>query len=644
MLVATWCALVSIVPRVASQPFRDEVGAKLLNPDLVPLKTRARYIIDRRGERIKWACVNWGGAYTRRHVVGGLEAQPLNDLAHRIRELGFNCVRLPYSTQGFLENPELNESDLAANPDLKGKRFLEVFDATVEALTNQGLMVILNNHNHRSGWCCHITQDEGLWYIPGEYPESLWIETLGNVTSRYKLNKLVVAHDIRNEPHNYRSPSGKMTQITWGDGVPETDWAAAAERGGNAVLAANPDQLVVVNAPCFGMELRPLANHQVRLSIENRTIYQAHNYMEFQIFGLISARFVGWSTLREVLLPYVVVLAAVLLAVAWTWSRMGMPLPPLPSALITIGSWVCVAGVLGLSVSLFMYLMMLEYCSFVAKLDVLPWLVFTSVVTISSLAAVVGGCACHCARRRRPQAYVGSARDGIVPSAPAEGGPPPHRGGCCGAPGYASCRRARRQWVLCAGRCDPSAPVGHLVAKVPKDSDVEWDTGLCVGFQVCSCLTLLWVIITLLFIWAHIFPSYWWMERHFDSTFGFALEHGQPWTAPVWLGEFGALSPGNYWNNLLRYVGTRDIDWAYWPLNGLKFVEGFMHPETYKWIDYEEPVWEDDSFSVLEPDFDTVRAPWRLIGLQALMESPARWTPGEKACTRDSYGAMSCGG
>ena len=35
---------------------------------------------------------------------------------------------------------------LSANPDLIGKTALEIHDKTVEALTEAGLMVILNNH------------------------------------------------------------------------------------------------------------------------------------------------------------------------------------------------------------------------------------------------------------------------------------------------------------------------------------------------------------------------------------------------------------------------------------------------------------------------------------------------------------------
>jgi len=51
-----------------------------------------------------------------------------------------------------------------ANPSLKGKKSMEVFDITVKALVKAGLMVILNNHNSEAMWCCNETDGDGLWH------------------------------------------------------------------------------------------------------------------------------------------------------------------------------------------------------------------------------------------------------------------------------------------------------------------------------------------------------------------------------------------------------------------------------------------------------------------------------------------------
>merc|ERR1712048_386939 len=134
------------------------------------------------------------------------------------------------------------------NPQLQGMRFRDIFDRVVEALTDEGLMVIINNHLSNSGWCCNPTQVDGFWYVPG-FNESVWISSLTGLTRRYRNNPLVVAIDLRNELHD--NPQG---QVTWGDGNLESDWAAAAQRAGNAVLDENKDVLIVISAMCFCLD------------------------------------------------------------------------------------------------------------------------------------------------------------------------------------------------------------------------------------------------------------------------------------------------------------------------------------------------------------------------------------------------------
>ena len=94
----------------------------------VPLQTDGRWIVDRRGERVKLASVNWFGAESAEFVVGGLDKQPLPEIARLIRRGGFNSVRLPWSNQLVEENPVVADQYLAANPRLQGKRALEVLD------------------------------------------------------------------------------------------------------------------------------------------------------------------------------------------------------------------------------------------------------------------------------------------------------------------------------------------------------------------------------------------------------------------------------------------------------------------------------------------------------------------------------------
>jgi aryl-phospho-beta-D-glucosidase BglC (GH1 family) len=81
------------------------------------------------------------------YVVNGLDKFDMDEISQNIANDGFNCIRLPFSLAQYFVDPAVNDSVVAANPSLKGKTSMEVFDATVKSLVNAGLMVILNNHN-----------------------------------------------------------------------------------------------------------------------------------------------------------------------------------------------------------------------------------------------------------------------------------------------------------------------------------------------------------------------------------------------------------------------------------------------------------------------------------------------------------------
>lgn len=60
-----------------------------------PLSTSSRWIVDKNGERVKLACANWP-SHLQPVVAEGLSKQPVDTLADKIVEMGFNCVRLTW--------------------------------------------------------------------------------------------------------------------------------------------------------------------------------------------------------------------------------------------------------------------------------------------------------------------------------------------------------------------------------------------------------------------------------------------------------------------------------------------------------------------------------------------------------------------
>lgn len=244
------------------------------------LHTHGRFIVDHRGDRVKLASVNWFGAESAEFVVGGLDRQPLRRIARLIRRGGFNSVRLPWSNQLVEENPVVADDLLAANPRLQGKRALGVLDAVIRELGRQRLMVILDNHRSRADWCCDEDHGDGLWYTRA-YPESAWIADWRRMARRYRHTPNVVAAELRNEIRPDPSLAPGPTTATWGDGNPLTDWRAAAERGGNAVLSANPRLLVIVGGTEYQGNLTGVAAAPVRLRVRHRLVYAPHDYRWF---------------------------------------------------------------------------------------------------------------------------------------------------------------------------------------------------------------------------------------------------------------------------------------------------------------------------------------------------------------------------
>ncbi|MHB1856456.1 MAG: glycoside hydrolase family 5 protein [Acidobacteriaceae bacterium] len=231
-----------------------------------PLHTSGSYIIDRNGSRVRLNAVNWYGAESTDFVVGGLQIASLQNIVQQIKSLGFNAVRLPWSNQLYESNPVVASYTLSANPTLQGQTALAILDQVVSALTGAGIMVILDNHNSTAEWCCG-NDGNTLWYN-SNYPESSWIADWQGMAQRYQSNPLVIGVDLRNEPR---------INATWG-GSSTTDWHAAAERGGNAVLGVNSNLLIFVEGVNYALDLSGVSSLPIHLNVANRVVYEAHDY------------------------------------------------------------------------------------------------------------------------------------------------------------------------------------------------------------------------------------------------------------------------------------------------------------------------------------------------------------------------------
>lgn len=241
----------------------------------LPLRTEGRWILDGAGQRFKLAAVNWYGAEEKDYVVAGLDRAPLAELALRLRGLGYNAVRLPWSNEMYERNPVIAAPLLSQNPQLVGKRALEVLDAVIAALAHQGLVVILDNHTSDADWCCTDTDENGLWWN-SRYSETAWISDWRGIVQRYRDQAAVVGVDLRNEP---RSASGK--QPTWGGTDPALDWKRAAGGCAAELLKLNPNLLIVVEGLNYATDFNGVYTSPLSLPVAGRLVYSPHDYAWF---------------------------------------------------------------------------------------------------------------------------------------------------------------------------------------------------------------------------------------------------------------------------------------------------------------------------------------------------------------------------
>ena len=237
-------------------------------PAKPPLHTNGHHILDAAGHQVRLTSVNWYGFDQQDFVAGGLDHAPLATIVQEIVDLGVNSVRLPWANETVERNPQVPDYALKANPQLKGKHAMEVMDTVIHALADARIMVVLDNHVSRADWCCSDGDGNGLWYN-AEYPESKWLADWQTIVRRYKNERWVIGADLRNELRN---------KAAWGGTNPDLDWHAAAERGGNAVLAANPLLLIMVEGPEYSTNFAGFDKLPVRLNIAHRLVYSPHAY------------------------------------------------------------------------------------------------------------------------------------------------------------------------------------------------------------------------------------------------------------------------------------------------------------------------------------------------------------------------------
>lgn len=260
----------------ANEPTVSIGDASVLERDVVTvigpvgfLSTKGNQIVDEAGTTVKLAGVNWFGLESGRFAPDGLHARNLEDMMDQMGELGFNTIRLPFS-QDLFDGAMPSGINYDLNPELRGLTGLEIMDRVIEYADEIGLKIILDHHRPAAG---AGASENGLWY-DASHSEADWIDTWKMLADRYAGDTAVIGADLHNEPH----------AATWGGGG-ATDWAAAAERAGDAIHSVNKDWLIFVEGVAnkdgsywWGGNLKGVAERPIDLKQDGKVVYSAHDY------------------------------------------------------------------------------------------------------------------------------------------------------------------------------------------------------------------------------------------------------------------------------------------------------------------------------------------------------------------------------
>ncbi|VFQ75990.1 unnamed protein product [Cuscuta campestris] len=266
--LASCCCWLIILPNTLLLPPPPAAVAQ-------PLRTNSRWIVDESsGRRVKLGCVNWS-SHLEAAVAEGLSKQPVDAISNSVAEMGFNCVRLTWPlflfTNESLGSMTVRESLRslglveaiaglqANNPAIVDLPLTNAFQAVVESLGKYNVMVIVDNHLSKPGWCCSNGFFGDIYFDP-----KVWVTGLTNVATLFNATPNVVGMSLRNE---LRGPRQNVN-----------DWFKYMQQGAEAVHAANPDVLVILSGLNFDKDLSFLKQRPVKLTFSGKLVFEVHRY------------------------------------------------------------------------------------------------------------------------------------------------------------------------------------------------------------------------------------------------------------------------------------------------------------------------------------------------------------------------------
>lgn len=238
------------------------------------LHTAGNQILNEDDEPVRLKSVNWFGAEGSNYTPHGTWGRPYKTsvisgvstlgIIDQIADMGFNCIRLPFSGDFCTEGRMPASISEYHNPDLAGLTAIEVFDKLIDYCLSKGIYVVLDHHRRTAGAGADGTP------VSESYTEEDWIANWEMMAERYAEHTAVIGADLHNEPHS----------LDW------APWVAYAEACGDAIHAIAPEWLIFVEGVgsydevsyWWGGQLAGVADLAVALTLPNKLVYSPHEY------------------------------------------------------------------------------------------------------------------------------------------------------------------------------------------------------------------------------------------------------------------------------------------------------------------------------------------------------------------------------
>ena len=172
-------------------------------------------------ERTRLSGASWFGFETQDFVVNGLWVNSMDTYIEKLKDIGVNILRVPFSAEWIIYNWDLYPYDklISADPLLAGKTSLQILDTLFEKTAAHGIGIMLDLHR------LHKEYISELWYSPtdNQYTTDTFFQTWYAILDHVLVTKNysnLIAIDLLNEPHG---------SATWGSNDRSTDWRLFVE-------------------------------------------------------------------------------------------------------------------------------------------------------------------------------------------------------------------------------------------------------------------------------------------------------------------------------------------------------------------------------------------------------------------------------